>query len=290
VHLRVKQIKNAYMKISLRGVRGSIPTTDPETVRYGGNTSCIVVSEGGWVIVLDGGSGMQRFNLHNNITNKRIDILLSHLHLDHIQGLGFFRPLFDPSFDVHIWGPATNSNSLYARLSRYLSPPLFPVLLRDLPCRLTLHEIENSSFQIGTFDIESRFVIHPGPTVGYRIAGKHSVFTFLPDHEPALGSIDFHSGRKWISGIDLALHADLLLHDAQYTAQEYKNRLGWGHSSMDDAVKFASLAEVKHLLLAHHDPNHTDEQLDKLFADLKKRNTCPFNFELATEGMLIELE
>ena len=190
---------------------------------------------------------------------------------------------------MHIWGPASNTNSLHSRLSRYLSPPLFPVLLRDLPCKLILHEIENSSFEIGPFTIESRYVIHPGPTVGFRIRGQHSVFTYIPDHEPALGSLELLTDKKWISGIDLALNADLLLHDGQYTPREYKNKIGWGHSSMDDATQFAFLAGVKHLLLTHHDPAHSDEQLNELFTDLKKRNSYPFNYELAREGMEIEL-
>ena len=277
------------MNISIRGARGSIPATGAESAHYGGNTSCIVVSEKDCMLVLDAGSGMQKFNLLNNTTIKRIDILLTHLHLDHIQGLGFFNPLFNPAFDVHIWGPATNSNSLHSRLSRYLSPPLFPVLLRDLPCKLTLHEVENGSFEIGPFTIESRYVIHPGPTVGFRIMGQHSVFTYIPDHEPALGSMDMLSDKKWISGIDLAVNSDLLLHDAQFTAEEYETRKGWGHCSMDDAIKFASLAGTKHLLLAHHDPSRTDEQLSELFTDLKKRNDYSFNCELAAEGMTFEL-
>ena len=277
------------MKISIRGVRGSIPTTGPETSYYGGHTSCTVVSENDCILLLDGGSGMQKFNLLQNTAIKRLDILLTHLHLDHIQGLGFFIPFFDPSLEIHIWGPASHSHRLHSRLSRYLSPPLFPVLLRDLPCTLVMHEIENSSFEIGPFAIESRFVIHPGPTVGFRVRGQHSVFTYIPDHEPALGSIGFHSDKKWISGIDLALHADLLLHDAQYTAQEYKVKLGWGHSSMDDAIKFAALSEVKHLLLSHHDPYRSDEQLNELFADLKQRSDYAFKYELAAEGMIFDL-
>ena len=230
---------------------------------------------------------MQRFHLPGTGI-RRIDLLLTHLHLDHIQGLGFFSALFDPSCDIHIWGPASETISLRSRLSRYLSPPLFPVLIRDLPCKLTLHEIENSSFEIGPFNIESRFVIHPSPTVGYRITGERSVFTYIPDHEPALGTLEIRA-KKWISGIDLALNADLLLHDAQYSAQEYKKKIGWGHSSMDDAVKFASLAEVKRLLLAHHDPSHTDKQLNEIFADLKSRCNYLFDYELAAEGMKIEL-
>lgn len=277
------------MRVQLRGVRGSIPTTDPDMAYYGGNTSCTVVMENDCILVLDGGSGMQKFNLLNNTGIKRIDVLLTHLHLDHIQGLGFFNPFFDPSLDVHIWGPASKANSLHARLSRYLSPPLFPVLLRDLPCKMTLHEIENSSFTIGPFTIESRFVIHPGPTVGFRVSNGRSVFTYIPDHEPALGANGMIMDKKWLSGFDLAFNADLLLHDAQYTSLEYKIKQGWGHCSMNDAAKFASLTGVKHLLLAHHDPSHTDDQLNELLADLKKRNDYPFNYELAAEGMQIEL-
>ena len=277
------------MKISLRGVRGSIPTTGPDNAYYGGNTSCTVVSENDCLLVLDGGSGMQKFSLAKNTNNKRIDILLTHLHLDHIQGLGFFNPFFDPSLDIHIWGPASNTQSLRSRLSRYLSPPLFPVLLRDLPCKLTLHEIENSLFEIGPFTIQSRFIIHPGPTVGFRITGQHSVFAYIPDHEPALGSMELQTDKKWISGIDLASNSDLLLHDAQYTAQEYKNKTGWGHCSMEDAIKFASLAGVKHLLLSHHDPSHSDSQLNEIFSGLKKKINYPFKYELASEGMEIEL-
>jgi len=277
------------MKISIRGARGSIPTTNPATTHYGGDTSCVLVSEKDCMLVLDGGSGMQRLNLSQDTGIKKIDILLTHLHLDHIQGLGFFSPLFDPSFDVHIWGPAANTTSLHARLSRYLSPPLFPVLLRDLPCQLTLHEIDNSSFEIGHFHIHSRYIIHPGSTLGFRITGRRSTFTYIPDHEPALGVMNAMNDKKWISGIDLAANAELLLHDAQYTAQEYKNHLGWGHSSMEDAIKFASLAGVKHLLLSHHDPSRTDEQLDALIADLKKQNDLSFSFEPAAEGMNIEL-
>ncbi|MEO7924838.1 MAG: MBL fold metallo-hydrolase [Chitinophagaceae bacterium] len=276
------------MKIMIRGVRGSIPTTGPDTAFYGGNTSCAVVEEGDCMLVLDGGSGMQKFNLLRDTPIKKIDILLSHLHLDHIQGLGFFNPFFDPTLEVNIWGPASTS-SLHARLSRYLSPPLFPVLLRDLPCKLTLHDIGNSSFTIGHFQIESRYVIHPGPTVGYRIKGRNSVFTYIPDHEPVLGAAAFSPDKKWISGMDLAQDADLLWHDAQYSALEYQYRCGWGHSSMDDAARFAELAGVKRLLLAHHDPAHSDTQLNELLDDLKRRSKFSFECELATEGTMIEL-
>ena len=194
---------------------------------HGGNTTCLDVWEDGWQLVLDGGSGIQRFSARNPLKQKRIDVLLSHLHLDHIQGLGFFRYFFDPEMEIHVWGPASSAHTLHSRLSRYLSPPLFPVLIRDLPCKLILHEVENSTFNIGPFTIHSAYVIHPGPTVGYRIRGKNSITTFIPDHEPALGINGISNDRKWVSGINLASDADLLVHDAQYTSQEYKTKIGF---------------------------------------------------------------
>lgn len=278
------------MKVKLWGVRGSLPVTGPEMEYYGGNTSCVDVWEDGWLLVLDGGSGIQKLTVNNELKNKRIDVLLSHLHMDHIQGLGFFRYLFDPSMEIHIWGPASSSQTLHSRLSRYLSPPLFPVLIRDLPCKLTLHEIENSVFNIGPFTVQSGFVIHPGPTVGYRITGSYSVMTYIPDHEPALGPGEMVRDNKWLSGADLAAGADLLLHDAQYTAKEYPGKIGWGHSSIEDAGLFASMAGVKHVLFAHHDPSRTDSQLNEIFSAFQQTAGYRFKYELAKEGTEITLK
>lgn len=277
------------MKINLWGVRGSFPSTDPATSYYGGNTSCVSAWEDGWLLVLDGGSGIARLQMNHDLVHKRIDILLSHLHLDHIQGLGFFKLLFDPAYEIHIWGPASSSTSLHSRLSRYLSPPLFPVLIRDLPCKLVLHEIENSDFRIGPFEVSSRYVIHPGPTVGYRIRGSRSSFCYLPDHEPALGKKGLGTERKWISGFDLASEAELVYHDAQYTKEEYNDRNGWGHSSVDDAGKFAQLCGVKKILFAHHDPMRTDMQLNHILGDLSRHSQFDFEYEMAREGSVYEI-
>lgn len=278
------------MKIKLWGVRGSIPTTGPETEYYGGNTSCVTVAHDDYILVLDGGTGIRQLTGGAYPANKRIDVLLTHLHLDHIQGLGFFSPLFDTSKEVHIWGPASSSHSLFSRLSRYLSPPLFPVLLRDLPCKLHLHEIGNSHFETGPFQVQSSYIIHPGPTVGYRITGENAVFTFIPDHEPALGHKGIIKEQKWVSGFDLAQGADILLHDSQFTQEEYLPRRGWGHSTITDACLFASMTEVKKVLLSHHDPSHSDAFLDEMLATFKKGagNIPPAT--LAKEGMEIELE
>jgi phosphoribosyl 1,2-cyclic phosphodiesterase len=275
------------MKVSLKGVRGSIPTTGTEMSYFGGNTSCVTVVEEEWTLVLDGGSGLQKVKLPD--TTSRVDILLTHLHLDHIQGLGFFSALFNPSMDVHIWAPASATQSLHARLSRYLSPPLFPVLIRDLPCKLTLHDISNTRFEIGPFILDSRYVIHPGPTVGYRIEAQGRVLAYIPDHEPALGPSGLIHEKKWISGFDLAERADLLLHDAQYTSEEYKTKIGWGHSSMEDTLQLADMAEVKRLLLTHHDPAHNDARLHEIYSGLMNSTNKHVPFDLAREGTEIEL-
>ena len=277
------------MKIKLWGVRGSIPTTSLDTKFYGGQTSCMLISEDDDLLVLDAGSGIQEFNSMNIPASNRIDVLLTHLHMDHIQGLGFFKALFIPDLEVHIWGPKSDTSSLQSRLGRYLSPPLFPVLLRDLPCKLVLHEIGNGEYEIGHFKITATYIIHPGPTLGYRIAGKNSVFTYIPDHEPALGRHGIIPSGKWTSGFDIALGSDLLYHDGQYTSQEYDTKKGWGHSSYHDVLEFASLTGVKHLLIGHHDPSHNDALLSEIIATLHENSDYQFKYELAREGMEFEL-
>ncbi len=277
------------MKIKLWGVRGSIATTGPDTEIYGGNTSCVTIAHDDYVLVLDGGTGIRQLSGSNYPSHQRIDVLLTHLHLDHIQGLGFFSPLFDATKEIHIWGPASSSQSLFSRLSRYLSPPLFPVLLRDLPCKLFLHEIGNSQFEAGPFLIQSNYIIHPGPTVGFRVTYRNAVFTFLPDHEPALGNNGIIKESRWISGYDLAEGADILLHDSQFTPEEYSHKRGWGHSTINDACLFGSLTAVQRILLAHHDPSHTDTFLDEMFNSFKKSAGTIPPASLAKEGTEIDL-
>jgi ribonuclease BN (tRNA processing enzyme) len=276
------------MKIKLCGVRGSFQTSDAETKNFGTRTSCTMVLEDGELLILDAGTGIQHFD-SINFPAKRVDILLTHLHMDHILGLGFFSPFFIAGQEVHIWGPKTLSQSLRSRLSRYLSPPLFPVLLRDLPCNLSFHEIGNSEFEINHFKIKSNYIIHPGPTIGFRVTGNRSVFTYMPDHEPALGPEGIIKDPKWISGFDLALNADILYHDGQYTAEEYEAKKGWGHSCIADALQYASLCKVEKILLAHHDPSHSDEQLTKIFINIQENyNELP-KYEMAKEGSEIDL-
>ncbi len=278
------------MKVTLWGTRGSLPSAGPDTVRYGGNTSCVEVRAGnGTLLVLDAGTGIRRLNRTIGPETSRVDILLTHLHMDHIQGLGFFEPLYSPGCEVHIWGPPSTTMNLHTRLTRYLSPPLFPVRLRDLPTRLTLHDVPLGQFTIVGVEIAAALVCHPGPTVGYRIADRSASLAYIPDHEPALGARQFPEEPEWTSGFDLALGVDLLIHDAQYTTREYATHVGWGHSALAHALAFATATKVKRLLAFHHDPSHTDEIIDRLIAEART-SSLAFEFVAAREGMDFLLE
>ncbi len=279
------------MKVTLWGTRGSLATSGPETMRYGGNTPCVEVrGADGTVLVLDAGTGIRRLGMTLPPKTKRVDILLTHLHMDHIQGLGFFSALMKPEIDVHIWGPASTTLDLNARLSRYLSPPLFPVRIRDLPCNLTLHDIVAiEGFSVGDLDIRTALVCHPGPTVGYRVTSDEGSVTYLPDHEPALGGQDLSGDPAWLSGYDLCAGVDLLIHDAQYTEEEYPNHVGWGHSTIPQAIEFATTCEVKALIPFHHDPSHSDAMLDRTFEEIRKTNDLPFTLLGGTEGSSFQL-
>jgi phosphoribosyl 1,2-cyclic phosphodiesterase len=278
------------MRVSLFGTRGSVAAPGAETARYGGNTSSIEVRhDDGTVLVLDAGTGIRPLAAKLRPDIARIDILLTHLHMDHIQGLGFFAPLYNPAIDVHIWGPGSSTLSLGGRLARYLSPPLFPVHLRDLP-RVTCHHVPRPAFEVGPFRIRASLVCHPGPTVGYRIETAGGTLAYLPDHEPALGLRD---GRwlepEWTSGFDLASGVDLLIHDAQYTDEEYEQRIGWGHSTYGQLCEFAARTSVKRLVPFHHDPSHDDEMLDRLIENT--RLACPSALEVfpGREGAVFEV-
>ena len=255
------------MKVTFWGTRGSIASAGPETQGYGGNTACVeVAGDDGTVIVLDAGTGIRPLGSSIPDDLARIDILLSHLHMDHIQGLGFFEPLFRPGLETHLWGPPSATLDLRARLARYLSPPLFPIFFRDLPSRVELHNAPEEPVQIGGLEVTSALVIHPGPTVGYRIRENGATLAYLPDHEPALGATSFPLSPDWTSGHELAVGADVLIHDAQYTPDERARRIGWGHSTAVEAARFAEGAGVQRLACFHHDPAHDDPTVDRLIA------------------------
>jgi phosphoribosyl 1,2-cyclic phosphodiesterase len=274
------------MRLTIWGSRGSIASAGQDTLRYGGNTACVEVeADHDEVVILDAGTGIRRSGLVHAGDGRPVHILLTHLHMDHIQGLGFFRPLFEPGRIVHIWGPPSTTLDLRTRLTRYLSPPLFPVRLQDLGSHVELHDAPPGPWRIGALTVFSDTVVHPGATVGYRLGERRRQVAYLPDHEPALAGF---GGPRWTSGYDLANGVDVLLHDAQYAGEEYEQRVGWGHSSVGHAAALADLARVDRLLTIHHDPEHSDQRVDELLeqARMLRRSGRVF---AASEGLTVEV-
>jgi phosphoribosyl 1,2-cyclic phosphodiesterase len=253
------------VKLKVWGARGSIPAPGPETTRYGGNTSCVQVSlDDGSTLVLDAGTGIRNLGLTLKGFTGPLHILLTHLHLDHIQGLMFFAPMFEPGAEIVVWGPASPEASLLDRIARYISAPLAPIEVRELPCHVSFREAETTEWEIGSARIRAASVTHRGPTLGYRIECDGTSLCYLPDHEPGLGASLAELDPEWISGYDLAREATVLLHDSQYTDDEYPSHLGWGHSPLEDALIFGRCTGVERLVLFHHDPMHSDDFLDAL--------------------------
>jgi phosphoribosyl 1,2-cyclic phosphodiesterase len=255
------------MKVKVWGARGSVPAPGPEMNRYGGNTSCVELElSDGSTLILDAGTGIRGLGVGIAASLPKVNILLTHLHLDHIQGLMFFAPCFRSESEITIWGPASLEASLESRIARYISAPLSPVEVRELPCSVSFLDTPATEWEIGPARIRAEAVTHRGPTLGYRITdqGSGATLTYISDHEPGLGTPLEELEPEWISGYDLACRSDLLIHDCQYSDEEYPDHVGWGHSRLTDALTFARRVEARRLLLFHHDPLHNDEYLDSL--------------------------
>jgi phosphoribosyl 1,2-cyclic phosphodiesterase len=275
------------------GCRGSLPAPGEDTVRYGGNTTCVEVRSGNEVaLILDAGSGIRKLGDQLD-PGAQIHLLLTHLHLDHLEGLRFFAPLWDEGREIHIWGPPSPVHSLEERISRSFSPPLFPVDLADLPAAIQFHDVPDEPWTLGGIRVLSLPVSHRGSTVGYRLEVARGSLAFIPDHEPVMGVELAELDSDWISGHALAEGVDVLLHDSQFTEEEYAERVGWGHSSVAHAVGFARKANVGRLVLFHHDPDRSDtevEQLTERASELWERAGDGAAPVAAHEGMTIELE
>jgi phosphoribosyl 1,2-cyclic phosphodiesterase len=280
------------VRLRIWGCRGSLATPGPDTVRYGGNTSCVEVrGADGSLLVLDAGTGIRRLGRALPPGGpKTIHLLLTHLHLDHVEGLGFFAPLHDPEAEIHVYGPAAPGRSLRDRIATYLSPPWYPLRFDDLEAAISFHEVERDAWEIGALRLRSSPVTHPGQTVAYRVEDDGLSFAFVPDNEPALDGPVEDQADESLSGLTLAAGADLLFHDAQYTSEEYASRVGWGHSSIPDFAAFVRRAEPGRVLMFHHDPAHSDADVDAMHADaVQLTGVLGERIEIAGEGLELDL-
>ena len=281
------------MKLKVWGARGSVPAPGPEMNRYGGNTSCVELElSDGSTLIIDAGTGIRSLGVGIAKKLPKINILLTHLHLDHIQGLMFFAPCFRSESEITIWGPSSPEASLEERIARYISAPLSPVEVRELPCDVSFRDTPATEWEIGSATIRAEAVTHRGPTLGYRITDGDESLCYIPDHEPALGALLDDLEPEWISGYDLACRASMLLHDCQYTDAEYPDHVGWGHSRLTDTLTFARRVDVERLMLFHHDPLHSDDFLDSFHGSAAERweelGGDPEKLELASERREVE--
>jgi phosphoribosyl 1,2-cyclic phosphodiesterase len=279
------------MQLKVWGCRGSVPTPGPSTVTYGGNTSCVEVAlDDETALILDAGTGIRALgaDLVQRGT-QRIHLFLTHLHMDHLEGLRFFAPLWDRDVTLEIHGPRSPVVSLRDRILRAFSPPLFPLDFRDVPAMVGFHDLPGDPWRLNGLTLSSDLVLHPGPTVGLRLETEHAAMAYIPDHEPALAGIAGRSS-EWVSAGGIARDVDLLLHDSQYSEDEYDTRIGWGHSSVAHAVAFGETVGAKRLVLFHHEPNHSDRDLERLEDRARELSrTNDHSPVLAREGMVIEV-
>lgn len=280
------------MRATVWGCRGSLAAPGPDTVVHGGNTSCLYLElADGTPVVLDAGTGIRLLGQKLAATPGPIHLCLTHLHLDHLEGLGFFVPIWETDRELHIWGPASPLDSLEERIGRLFSPPIFPVQVSEVPANVVFHDLPETEFELGSARVFTEPVTHRGPTVGYRFEENGFSLAYIPDHEPFLGVEPSDVEAEWLSGFSIAEGALVLLHDSQYFEHEYPHHVGFGHSSVAHAVSFARAANVDRLVLFHHDPLHTDDQLWSLEARAHELwgddGTLP---ELAHEGMSLTLD
>jgi phosphoribosyl 1,2-cyclic phosphodiesterase len=284
--------------VTFWGTRGSIPTPGSHTARYGGNTPCVtVVGAGGHVVILDAGTGIRALGLElverqNGAVNA--EILLSHAHWDHIQGLPHFRPFFAPGNAVRIWGARQGTTSLEAILRQQMDPAVFPVPLDAVSARLTVQHVEPGDFTVGEFRVGAMRLRHPGTTLGFRLtplAGGPSM-AYVTDNELGAGG-NYDTPPSWRRDFTTFLAGvELLIHDAMYTPQELDGHRGWGHSTFEEAVALAAEAGARRLVLFHHEPEHGDAAIDGILVEARRQAKAagkPAEVLAAQEGMTLTL-
>jgi CheY-like chemotaxis protein len=286
------------MRIRFWGTRGSIPKPGPATVRYGGNTSCVEVRADGTLIVLDCGTGAHALGQQLVAAHPgpmRGHLLITHTHWDHIQGFPFFAPLFVAGSEWDVYAPRQMGRTLEEILGGQMHRTYFPVPLGELAATIRYHELTEGVFDLDAVRVATRYLNHPAPALGYRLEANGVVVVYATDHEPHSRHHPEATGeaarvhREDERHIEFLAGADLVIHDAMYTLEEYPARLSWGHTPAEWAVDFAVAARARRLALFHHDPSRSDRAIDLLVAACRQRLPARTGLEVfaAAEGQYL---
>ncbi len=251
------------------GARGSIPVSGSEYLRFGGSTTCLEIQTAeGQTLILDAGSGIRRLGHYLlGRGQKRYHLLLTHTHLDHVMGLPFFRPVYDSAVTLDVYGCPFVHNSMQELLSDTLRAPTFPVDLSVFRAQISYHSLDGSPFRIGGVSVRTIPLSHPNRGVGYRIEEQGQVLVFLTDNELAYRH---PGGLAFEDYVQACAHADLLIHDAEFTPEEYRVTRKWGHSEYTDALRLAVQAQVKAFALFHHNQDRTDHALEQIVEECRR--------------------
>jgi phosphoribosyl 1,2-cyclic phosphodiesterase/CheY-like chemotaxis protein len=305
---RVMVAPEGTTKVKFWGVRGSVPSPGPDTVFYGGNTSCVEVRADGELIILDAGTGIRSLGrqLQEEFRTRpmQMTILISHPHWDHIQGFPFFLPAYDQQNQVRILGFEGPRKGVEATLSIQMESPYFPISMEALPGNIHFEELKSLDFNVGKVAVKAHFMNHPGVCAGYKLLTSAGTIVYFPDNElfgrlksaEAAHQRQEHTdfARKQDAKLgEFIAGADVVISDAQYSAAEYAEHVGWGHSCVDDVVELAIGANVKQLFLFHHDPDHTDAQIAHMLAGARKQVAeakSQLQVEAAREGFELTLK
>jgi phosphoribosyl 1,2-cyclic phosphodiesterase len=292
-------------RLKFWGVRGSIPVPGPGTLRYGGNTTCVELRADDEIIVLDAGTGIRALGaaLEKEFGSRsiKISLLITHMHWDHIQGFPFFLPSYNDKNFVRILGYDGADAGLRDILIGQMATPFFPVKLQALPGRIEIKKLQKYEFNIGSVRVRAKLMNHPGVCAGYRLDSSQGSVAFLPDTE-SFDALKIHSIKSTLlspeqmrsraeearaSLVEFLRGCDVLILDTQYTDDEYKSHVGWGHGSLTSTVNLALDADVRKLVLFHHDPSHDDATIDKMVENARKMVAAagkPLKVEAAREG------
>ncbi|MGD8978860.1 MAG: MBL fold metallo-hydrolase [candidate division WOR-3 bacterium] len=255
------------MLLKFYGTRGSVPVSGPETKKHGGNTTCLYVeAQSGDNIIIDAGTGIRELGrVLVTQGKKRINLIFSHYHWDHIQGFPYFAPVFQKEIELHIYGPADEVAAEKA-LSYQMTMPYFPVDLSALPAKIVFHNLKKT-LDVGSIKIETIVNNHPNHTRGFKFTEGKKSFAFLTDNE-----MRAQNGKTlYKEFVDFVRKTDLVIHDAQYTDEVYRMRIGWGHSTYHQVAELVQEAGVRKTMVTHHDHFSSDNFIEKNIKDVRQK-------------------